>query len=87
MSRTEREKGLRVERELVALHAELGIKAERVPLSGAMRYQGNVSDIDDPFRTFGLAQRLLQQPDFQRNAANSRSPRNIASSSGSVRFG
>jgi hypothetical protein len=46
MARPSRDKGLRVEREIVALHAELGIKAERVPLSGAQRYQGNGCDID-----------------------------------------
>ena len=33
--RAPRRKGDRVEREIVALHRELGIKAERVPLSGA----------------------------------------------------
>ena len=27
-------------------HGALGIKAERVPLSGASRYQGNGSDVD-----------------------------------------
>lgn len=34
------------EREIVAHHAELGVKAERVPLSGAARYRGNGADID-----------------------------------------
>jgi Holliday junction resolvase len=46
MSRASRDKGPRIEREIVALQAELGIKAERVPLSGAARYQGNGADID-----------------------------------------
>jgi hypothetical protein len=36
----------RAARELVALHVGLGVKAERMPLSGAARYQGNRSDID-----------------------------------------
>lgn len=46
MSRASRDKGARIERELVALHRDLGIHAERVPLSGASRYQGNGADID-----------------------------------------
>ncbi len=33
--RTSRNKGARIEREIVALHRELGITAEKVPLSGA----------------------------------------------------
>jgi Holliday junction resolvase len=41
-----RRKGDRIERELVALHLELGIHSERVPLSGASRYQGNGADVD-----------------------------------------
>ena len=41
-----RRKGDRVEREIVALHVELGIHSERVPLSGASRYQDNGADID-----------------------------------------
>ena len=41
-----RRKGDRVERELVALHLGLGIHSERVPLSGASRYQGNGADVD-----------------------------------------
>ena len=36
-----RRKGDRIEREIVELHRELGIHAERVPLSGAVRYKGN----------------------------------------------
>jgi hypothetical protein len=32
MSKVSRDKGARAEREIIALHAELGIKAERVPL-------------------------------------------------------
>jgi Holliday junction resolvase len=41
-----RDKGARIEREIVHRHTELGVKAERVPLSGAARYQGNGADID-----------------------------------------
>ena len=41
-----RDKGLRVERELVARHRTLNIHAERVPLSGAQHYRGNGADID-----------------------------------------
>ena len=39
-------KGTRIEREIVSLHEELGIHAERVPLSGASRYQDNGADVD-----------------------------------------
>jgi hypothetical protein len=38
--------GPRIEREIVARHIAIGIKAERVPLSGSARYRGNGSDID-----------------------------------------
>jgi hypothetical protein len=38
MSRLSRDKGGRVKPEIVAPQAERGIKAERVPLSGASRY-------------------------------------------------
>ena len=41
MGRASRDKGPRRERQVVALHQGMGIKAERVPLSGAVRYQGN----------------------------------------------
>jgi len=41
-----RRKGQRLEREIVELHREAGIHAERVPLSGASRYQGNGADVD-----------------------------------------
>jgi Holliday junction resolvase len=44
--RRHREKGDRAERQLVALHKALGVFAERVPHSGAMRYQGNGADVD-----------------------------------------
>jgi Holliday junction resolvase len=46
MGRPSRDKGARAEREIVALHAGLGVKAERVPLSGASRYRGNGADVD-----------------------------------------
>ena len=46
MSNLSRRKGMRVEREIVSLHKKIGVKAERVPLSGAARYQGNGQDVD-----------------------------------------
>jgi hypothetical protein len=44
--RRSRDKGNRVERELVELHRALGIHAERYPLSGASRFRGSGHDID-----------------------------------------
>jgi Holliday junction resolvase len=41
-----RQKGNRVEREIVELHKELNIHAERYPLSGASRFRGSGHDID-----------------------------------------
>ena len=46
MGRMQRSKGARIEREIVELHRGLGLRAERVPLSGASRYQGNGADVD-----------------------------------------
>jgi Holliday junction resolvase len=46
MSRRQRSKGAGIEREVVELHRGLGLRAERVPLSGAARYQGNGADVD-----------------------------------------
>lgn len=46
MGKLSREKGARVEREMVKLHKAIGIHAERVPLSGAMKYQENAEDLD-----------------------------------------
>jgi Holliday junction resolvase len=46
MSKASRDKGARAERELVALHAEIGIRAEKVPLSGGTGYRGNGADVD-----------------------------------------
>ena len=44
--RHSRRKGAEGEREIVALHTAMGIHSERVPLSGAMAYQGNGEDVD-----------------------------------------
>lgn len=41
-----RRKGDRCERELVVRHAELGVKAERYPLSGATRFCGSDHGVD-----------------------------------------
>jgi hypothetical protein len=46
MARASRDKGARRERQVVELHKGLGVKAERVPLSGATRYQGGGHDVD-----------------------------------------
>lgn len=46
MGKASRDKGARRERQIVALHTDMGIHAERVPLSGASRYRGNGADID-----------------------------------------
>ena len=44
--RASRRKGDGIERELVNLHRELGIRAARYPLSGASRFRGSGHDID-----------------------------------------
>ena len=41
-----RAKGNRVEREIVQRHNNLGVKAERYPLSGASRFRGSGHDVD-----------------------------------------
>ncbi len=46
MGKPSRDKGLRRERAIVEIHAKSGLRAERVPLSGALRYQGNGADVD-----------------------------------------
>lgn len=46
MGKASRDKGARRERQIVAEHIALGIWAERVPLSGAMKYQGGGHDVD-----------------------------------------
>ena len=45
MSRLSYEKGQRIEREIIARHAEIDVHCERVPLSGATGYKGGV-DVD-----------------------------------------
>ena len=44
--RRSRDKGNRVEREIVSRHAAIGVKAERYPLSGASRFRGSGHDVD-----------------------------------------
>lgn len=46
MSQMQCDKGQRIEREVVDLHRQLGLRAERMPLSGAARCQGNGADVD-----------------------------------------
>ncbi|MCW5615848.1 MAG: hypothetical protein KIT32_12065 [Rhodocyclaceae bacterium] len=46
MGKPSRDKGARYEREVVQWHRDMGLRAERVPLSGAARYQGNGGDVD-----------------------------------------
>lgn len=46
MSKSQRDKGSRREREMVNLHRKLGVHAERVPLSGSTAYQGCGHDVD-----------------------------------------
>ena len=41
-----RQKGDRIERELVERHKAIGVHAERYPLSGASRFRGSGHDID-----------------------------------------
>ena len=41
-----RQKGNRIERELVQRHKDIGVHAERYPLSGASRFRGSGHDID-----------------------------------------
>src|SRR6516225_9992366 len=41
-----RQKGSRIERELVALHKDIGVHCERYPLSGASRFRGSGHDLD-----------------------------------------
>lgn len=44
--RASRQKGNRVELELVHKHIEIGVHAERYPLSGASRFRGSGHDLD-----------------------------------------
>jgi Holliday junction resolvase len=46
VGRTSREKGARVEREIVNLHKAIGIRSERYPLSGSSRFRGSGHDTD-----------------------------------------
>lgn len=47
MGKASRDKGARRERQIVELHRALGIKAERVPLSGAMKFRNTEkTDVD-----------------------------------------
>jgi Holliday junction resolvase len=46
MGRTSRDKGARIERELVEQHKAIGVHAERYPLSGASRFRGSGHDLD-----------------------------------------
>jgi Holliday junction resolvase len=46
MSRSQRDKGARVEREIVERLAKIGVFAEKVPLSGGARYRGEGHDVD-----------------------------------------
>ena len=57
MGKPSRDKGVRRERQIVELHKDMSVHAERVPLSGASRYQGNGSDVD--IYPFGIDQAPL----------------------------
>lgn len=47
MGKASRDKGARRERQIVQLHMDIGVKAERVPLSGAMRFRNTEkTDVD-----------------------------------------
>jgi hypothetical protein len=46
MGKSSRDKGLRRERAIVDIHTKCGLRAERVPLSGGVRYRGNGADVD-----------------------------------------
>jgi hypothetical protein len=52
-----RDKGGRIERELVARHKAIGIHAERYPLSGSTRFRGKGHDVD--VYVFGLEETPL----------------------------
>ena len=41
-----RQKGSRIERELVQLHKDIGVHCERYPLSGASRFRGSGHNLD-----------------------------------------
>lgn len=46
MGKSERDKGNRIEREIVEAHRKIGVWADRVPLSGAVRYRGEGHDVN-----------------------------------------
>jgi hypothetical protein len=46
MSKSQRDKGLRAEREIVDRHKAINVHAERFPLSGASRFRGSGHDVD-----------------------------------------
>lgn len=46
MSKSQRDKGARLEREIVDAHRKIGVKAERYPLSGSTHFRGQNYDVD-----------------------------------------
>jgi hypothetical protein len=46
MSKSQRDKGARAEREIVDRHKAINVHAERFPLSGASRFRGSGHDVD-----------------------------------------
>jgi hypothetical protein len=46
MSKSQRDKGLRHEREIVDRHQAINVHAERYPLSDASRFRGSGHDVD-----------------------------------------
>ena len=46
MSRSQRDKGVRAEREIVDRHKAINVHAERYPLSGGPRFRGSGHDVD-----------------------------------------
>lgn len=59
MSARERNKGNVLEREIVKRHEEIGVRAERYPLSGASRFRGKGHDVD--LYAFGMDQPLAAE--------------------------
>jgi Holliday junction resolvase len=46
MGRASKEKGARIERELLNRHRQIGVVAQKTPLSGAVQFRGSTSDLD-----------------------------------------
>jgi hypothetical protein len=46
MGKSQRDKGGRIEREIVERHQAIGLHAERYPLSGGSRFRGSGHDVD-----------------------------------------